>query len=1553
MVVDHNHPPSTPTVSDKEEGTTTTIIPSLPSQQQQQQQPMSSLSQSPLPSSNGASGNNTGSGTGLFEGLTIASLSPSSPEMTVRAAVSMDHHENTTSNNNNERNSSSTTTTNAMMATTTATTHLQRTPVVSNRANQSIRSSSQSGGMIDETRTNVLHTPSIRKGDDNNNNNLDHLSLPLTTTTTTTTTITGHGSSGSSDGTLSSPLVPVTDKLMELLDQQQQQQQKETTTTLTAAVVPMNQHNHMADQESIQTTTTTTPPPRRRKDDEGKSVQSSSVAAATSTAVESSSSSSSYGSFLTGWFGSSGSSSTTTTTTTTPSTSKTISSTNEPSTLTVVKPHGKNKQEKQEEEEDVVLVENPIHNNKNDPQQQEQQSESFTDETNMTNTTTTTNNTSIALADSVPPPPPPPTTITDVEVEEPIDDEMPTTKDKLEDVAVAATSTTMEDLSTTTKEEEQQQQQQVEETPRKKKMEASDQQALDEAFESTEGDATVQQMTTTVSKPQQPYEPEEQQQKQEPPPVQTTRGSGDAEKENDEQLSTAVTVHASNVSADRENDDNEEEEEDEEPHPTASQHKPTPPYPLQTPKLARTGGGTTTTTTTSDRPPLQVVASGSGSDTIRTLSLPQAIMDLDRTLPRIRGLGQVHPDTPVRNADVCLRVLRKFARKTRPRIATTYGGQKSLGLYGFFFANKEDPTFVPYKILMDILYENDDHDGKNENHSTNNNNNNHHHNDHSTNDEEDDSETTTDHIVQGIMGESGDTMDRARRAISAFVFVFSSWGHASAHEYAAAELKDTKSRESFHELLSAVLNCASALVAHGCLDHVVLIIGNEGVVSGTPQAEAVPVVHLLTQSVLAADLNPEHNELAAMKFILSAGCRNVVDPSILLMSDDDDDNKNNNNNNELVSSSSLGGTLLGGSHLLQTVRMLYHIFLTTESTANKITARAALQQLVTHVFGRMVATDQAQQVLAVTSTASSSTRKTTEITTTRTTTRTTTTPDGFPSEHHRNAFLILRAICKLSMRNLPDGASGMHAHIGFQSSGSNETWDGHQHQDSSDYYHHGYYNNHHDSSSSLTGGIGSSHTPTTTTTTDLHRDPHHPHHAQLIYTAAIHPALESKILALDLLHYVLTHTQFPTGFVQRSGPQFHACLRNYLCVSLLKNCTSSETTVVNWSLRIFVPTVRNFRAVLKTEIEAFVTNVFFVILDSKHSTADHKGIVVRTFDEICSDPVTLAEIFLNYDCDLSAVDLFHRIVQTLSRVSRTGLVADVIGGIKGSGGGGGGGGGGPSSFSSGSSTSSGAGSSVFSAFLGPSTAARMEKIRFETRELRLDAMKALRQVLASLHASIVEPMSSSSSSSRSKRLPASSQTGGGGTNATETPRKTTTATMDVESMTPASSSSSPSQIIIPPPSPNNDDDNDTSTTPVRNPVEVYDSKKKRRAQESEAVLRFNQKPVAGLNFATQCGHVNGEDPIDVARYLLTLQDVLDKTMIGEYLGREAEYQNGFSICVLHEYIRLFDFTGLLFDEAIRYFLSGFRLPGEAQKVSLYYLLYLYLSIYIYIYDEDD
>ena len=50
--------------------------------------------------------------------------------------------------------------------------------------------------------------------------------------------------------------------------------------------------------------------------------------------------------------------------------------------------------------------------------------------------------------------------------------------------------------------------------------------------------------------------------------------------------------------------------------------------------------------------------------------------------------------------------------------------------------------------------------------------------------------------------------------------------------------------------------------------------------------------------------------------------------------------------------------------------------------------------------------------------------------------------------------------------------------------------------------------------------------------------------------------------------------------------------------------------------------------------------------------------------------------------------------------------------------------------------------------------------------------------------------------------------------------------------------------------------------------------------------------------------------------------------MGEYLGQHEE----FPLSVMHAYVDAMNFKRMKFDAAIRDFLKGFRLPGEAQKI---------------------
>ncbi len=115
-----------------------------------------------------------------------------------------------------------------------------------------------------------------------------------------------------------------------------------------------------------------------------------------------------------------------------------------------------------------------------------------------------------------------------------------------------------------------------------------------------------------------------------------------------------------------------------------------------------------------------------------------------------------------------------------------------------------------------------------------------------------------------------------------------------------------------------------------------------------------------------------------------------------------------------------------------------------------------------------------------------------------------------------------------------------------------------------------------------------------------------------------------------------------------------------------------------------------------------------------------------------------------------------------------------------------------------------------------------------------------------------------------------------------------------------------------------------------NAVNIFDQKQKLQEAIDIGIAKFSLSPKKGLNYLVEVGHIE-KTPKSVGKFLL-YEDRLDKTMIGDYLGREPEYENGFCTKVLYEYVDMLDFSSMPFDLAIRFFLRGFRLPGEAQKI---------------------
>lgn len=142
--------------------------------------------------------------------------------------------------------------------------------------------------------------------------------------------------------------------------------------------------------------------------------------------------------------------------------------------------------------------------------------------------------------------------------------------------------------------------------------------------------------------------------------------------------------------------------------------------------------------------------------------------------------------------------------------------------------------------------------------------------------------------------------------------------------------------------------------------------------------------------------------------------------------------------------------------------------------------------------------------------------------------------------------------------------------------------------------------------------------------------------------------LRSKILSLQLLLGILQNA----GPVLRSNEMFVIAIKQYLCVALSKNGVSSVPDVFELSLALFLALLARFKVHLKMQIEVFFKEIFMNILETSSSSFEHKWMVIHALTRICADAQSVVDIYVNYDCDLSAANLFERLVNDLSKIAQ-------------------------------------------------------------------------------------------------------------------------------------------------------------------------------------------------------------------------------------------------------------------------------------------------------------
>ncbi|KAL3867743.1 hypothetical protein ACJMK2_040601 [Sinanodonta woodiana] len=111
-----------------------------------------------------------------------------------------------------------------------------------------------------------------------------------------------------------------------------------------------------------------------------------------------------------------------------------------------------------------------------------------------------------------------------------------------------------------------------------------------------------------------------------------------------------------------------------------------------------------------------------------------------------------------------------------------------------------------------------------------------------------------------------------------------------------------------------------------------------------------------------------------------------------------------------------------------------------------------------------------------------------------------------------------------------------------------------------------------------------------------------------------------------------------------------------------------------------------------------------------------------------------------------------------------------------------------------------------------------------------------------------------------------------------------------------------------------------------NSPEQFEVLKQQKEIMEHGIELFNKKPLKGIHYLQDQGMI-GTSIDDVAEFLHS-EDRLGKTAIGDFLGENEKYNKE----VMYAFVDQLNFAELDFVSALRRFLEGFRLPGEAQKI---------------------
>ena len=381
----------------------------------------------------------------------------------------------------------------------------------------------------------------------------------------------------------------------------------------------------------------------------------------------------------------------------------------------------------------------------------------------------------------------------------------------------------------------------------------------------------------------------------------------------------------------------------------------------------------------------------------------------------------------------------------------------------------------------------------------------------------------------------------------------------------------------------------------------------------------------------------------------------------------------------------------------------------------------------------------------------------------------------------------------------------------------------------------------------------------------------------------------SKALALDILRQLL---EGPRASIWLE--RFHAQLRQPLSVALMRNAllqvppgSEAEQSIgilVSIARMAYGTLVVRGRAHWKQQVAALYPMMALHPLESGEVSPAMRIAALRLVRRLASDSQVLVDVFVNYDCDLHADNLYERTMMALAQAAqvmdileRDAVLTCLFSMLR--------------SLQSWHARGEGSGENE------EKKEQRFSDDGFDGELRPVTAANNRRPPVISTPKS---PIGTVAVAAAAATVPVLDADGAQEDEARGDDEVTADQNEDSQPSTPSSPAAGESEAIR------------------------FQKAKKTKVTVEKAVEAFNAKPSPqALADATR-----SNDPEQSAAFLRDSSSRLSPGAIGELLGSpDAE-----SMAIMRAYVHGFDFTSLTIDDALRVFLGGFKLPGEAQKI---------------------